>query len=330
MRVSASPRAQVQVLVEGARIGETGVSERGDDKARIGAVRRVLGLADDAPFPAPTVERAIPEVTEHPGGPARRHTQSLRLGSLVAERCFQAGIARQAEHIIDAVRLAPPHQRIIGEAAVAAQNDAHPSPLPADPGDDACHLLDRAIAAGDVGAPLPGQQQVPAAEHVERQVAELIIIAMEEAAFLPAVQRDVGVVEVEHDLARRTVMRLQEKLDQQFINPRPVAIDLVIFRSVAPRRVLQTIERALARQSLAVRPQHRMQLPGQHTLAQLVVIVEVLVAQHQAKDPLPDQRLDPVLEIAGIATIGEAFTEPTDQAQTAIHLSQQQRPRIRG
>ena len=134
---------------------------------------------------------------------------------------------------------------------------------------------------------------------------------MEEAAFLPAVQRDVGVVEIEHDLARRTVMRLQEKLDQQCINPRPVAIDLVILRSVAPRRVLKTIERALARQSLAVRPQHRMQLPGQHTegrvLAQLVVIVEVLVAQHQAKDPLPDQRLDPVLDVARIATIGEAF-----------------------
>ena len=268
------------------------LSEVTTKRGLAGAVQRVFGLADDASFPAPAVERAIPEVTEHPGGPARRYTQSLRLDSLVAERCFQPGIARQAEHIIDAVRLAPPHPRIIGEAAVATQNDAHPSPLPADLGDDACHLLDRAIAAGDVGAPLPGQQQVPAAEHVERQVAELIIIAMEEAAFLPAVQRDVGVVEVEHDLARRTVMRLQEKLDQQFINPRPVAIDLVILRSVAPRRVLQTIERALARQSLAVRPQHRMQLPGQHTegrvLAQLVVIVEVLVAQHQAKDPLPD------------------------------------------
>ena len=64
---------------------------------------------------------------------------------------------------------------------------------------------------------------------------------MEEAPLLPAVQRDVGVVEVEHDLARRTVMRLQEKLDQQFINPRPVAIDLVILRSVAPRRVLVAI-----------------------------------------------------------------------------------------
>ena len=104
-------------------------------------------------------------------------------------------------------------------------------PLPADLGDDACHLLDRAIAAGDVGAPLPGQQQVPAAEHVERQVAVLVVIAVEEAAFLPAVQRDVGVVEIEHDLARRTLMRLQEKLDQQRIDLRPVAIDLVILRS---------------------------------------------------------------------------------------------------
>ena len=48
------------------------------------------------------------------------------------------------------------------------------------------------------------------------------------------------------------------------------------------------------------------------------MIVEVLVAQHQAKDPLPDQRLDPVLDLARIATIGEAFAEPTDQAQAAI------------
>ena len=87
---------------------------------------------------------------------------------------------------------------------------------------------------------------------------------------------------------------------------------------MALRRVLQTIERALARQRLAVRPQHRIQLPGQHTegrvLAQLVVIVEVLVAQHQAKDPLPDQRLDPVLDVARIATVGEAFARTDGSA----------------
>ena len=69
---------------------------------------------------------------------------------------------------------------------------------------------------------------------------------MEEPAFLSAVQRNVGIVEFEHDLARRTLMRLQEKLDQQRVNLWPVTIDPVILRGVAFGRVLETIERALA------------------------------------------------------------------------------------
>ena len=157
---------------------------------------------------------------------------------------------------------------------------------------------------------------------------------MKEPAFLPAVQRDVGVVEVEHDLARRALMRLQEKLDQQRVDLRSVAIDPVILRGVPPGRVLKTVQRALARQGFAVRPQHRMQLARQHrkrrVLAQFVVIIEILVAQHQAKDPLPNQRLDPVLDVTRIATIGEATREPADQSKAAINLSQQQRPRVRG
>ena len=171
MRFSASPRAQVQVLVEGTGIGHAGVFERGDDKARIGTVRRVLGLADNAPFAAPAVTRAIAEVTEHPGGLARGQAQAPGLGTLFAERGLQAGIACQTEHIIDAMLLAPPHQRLVGEAAVTAQNDAHARPRLADLADDARHLFDRAIAAGNIRTPLPGQQQMPAAEHVERQVA---------------------------------------------------------------------------------------------------------------------------------------------------------------
>ena len=157
---------------------------------------------------------------------------------------------------------------------------------------------------------------------------------MKEPAFLPAVQRDVGVVEVEHDLARRALMRLQEKLDQQRVDLRSVAIDPVILRGVPPGRVLKTVQRALARQGLAVRPQHRMQLARQHrkrrVLAQFVVIIEILVAQHQAKDPLPNQRLDLVFDVTGIATIGEATREPADQSKAAINLSQQQRTRVRG
>ena len=47
---------------------------------------------------------------------------------------------------------------------------------------------------------------------------------MEEAALLLAVQRDVGVVEIKHDLARCAIMRFEEKIHQQRIDLRIVAI----------------------------------------------------------------------------------------------------------
>jgi hypothetical protein len=60
------------------------------------------------------------------------------------------------------------------------------------------------------------------------------------------------------------------------------------------------------------------------------VIVEVLVAQRQAEDALPHQRLQPVLDIARVAPVGEARGKPTRQPEAPIHLSQQKRPGIRG
>ncbi len=94
-------------------------------------------------------------------------------------------------------------------------------------------------------------------------------------------------------------MGLDEQIDQQRIDLRAVAIDLVILRATPLRRVLETIGRALAGQRLAVRWQHRFQFARQHrerqVLAQLIVIEKVLVAQRQAKNPLPHQRLHPML-----------------------------------
>ena len=122
-------------------------------------------------------------------------------------------------------------------------------------------------------------------------------------------------------------MRIEEQIDQQRIDPRPIAVDPVILRGVAPGCVLQAIERALAGQRLTVGPQHRVQLARQHrerrVLAQLVVIVEVLVAQRQAEDALPHQRRDLMLDIARVAPIDEAFGKATHQPKAAIDLSQQ-------
>ena len=72
-----------------------------------------------------------------------------------------------------------------------------------DPADDAGHLLNRTGGGIDVGAPQFRCQQVPPAEDVKRQIAVTVVIAVEEAAFLKAVQRIIDGIEVERNLLGR-------------------------------------------------------------------------------------------------------------------------------
>ena len=76
---------------------------------------------------------------------------------------------------------------------------------------------------------------MPAAEDVERQVAIAVVVAVEEPAFLLAVQRVVGGVEVEDDLLGRPRVRFQEQVDEQALDGRAVMSDLVIVASAASR-----------------------------------------------------------------------------------------------
>ena len=137
-----------------------------------------------------------------------------------------------AKHVVDAVGLAPSHQLVVAETAVGAQDDAYAWPFLADLRDNARDRLDCAVTARDVRA-AGGLRQVPTAEHVEREVASLII-AVEEAAFLLAV-RGCGVVEIQHDL--RGAHALRGKIHQQCIDLRIVAIDLVILLAACRRDV---------------------------------------------------------------------------------------------
>ena len=127
---------------------------------------------------------------------------------------------------------------------------------------------------------------MPAAEHVERQVAVAVIVAVEEPPLLLAVQRVVGGVEVEDDLLRRPLVRLQEQIDEQVGERRRVVTDLVIAVIGPQRGVLQPVERALAGERRAVRPL-RLELVGEQrehrVVAQLVVVVHVLVARARCR-----------------------------------------------
>ena len=81
--------------------------------------------------------------------------------------------------------------------------------------DDARHLRDRAGRRIQVGAPQLGDQQMAAAEDVERQIAVAIVIAVEEPTFLLAVQRIIGRIQIKNDLLGRALVRLQKEFDQE-------------------------------------------------------------------------------------------------------------------
>ena len=127
----------------------------------------------------------------------------------------QARVAGQAEDVIDPVRS---HQTISASRAKpeSARNRIRTlRPAGPDLGDDPRDLFNRPGAGIDVGAPQLGGQEMPAAEDVKRQIAVAVVVAVEEAAFLVAVQRIVGGVEIEDDLLGRPPCAVQEQTHEQ-------------------------------------------------------------------------------------------------------------------
>ena len=110
-------------------------------------------------------------------------------------------VARQAE---DDSRhgwsFAPAHQFLAAEAGVGAEHDLHLGPALAQLGHDASDFFRTARSRILVGRPQPRTQQLVTGEDIQRQIAVAVVVAVEEPLRLMAVERDVGGVQVEHDL----------------------------------------------------------------------------------------------------------------------------------
>ena len=282
---------------------------------------------------SPFVHSALPmtrrrRLQRRLAGPLALH---LGLSQMPLDLGRQPLVARQAEQKVHFMALAPRHQALAGETGIGAHHNADPRPARPDLADDPIQLRFGARRAVDVGAPQLGRQQVPPAGHVQRQIAVVVVVAVEEPPLLMAVQRIVRRVEVEHDLARRPSMRLDEQVHEQLLDRRLVVADLVVLRRLRTAQ-LKTIQRALARHRRTVRTlglmlaqQHRQQ----PIVPQMVVVDEVFVAQRQAEHPLADQRADLVLDQIGIAMVLEAPRKPIHQPDRPVGRSQQQPPGIR-
>ena len=85
-----------------------------------------------------------------------------------------------------------------------------------------------------------------AGEDIERQVAVAVVVAMKEPLRLMAVERDVGRIQIEHDLVRHGGVRLDKQIAEQRVDLLRHVIDLVVTLRTA--RQLQPVQRTFAGQ----------------------------------------------------------------------------------
>ena len=147
------------------------------------------------------------------------------------------------------------------------------------------------------------------------------VVAVEEAAFLLAVQRQIGGVDIQNDLLGWCGMSLQKQRHQKIIHAVSPIADLVIPVDHSAAE-FQPVQGALASQRLVqfLLARHRRQ---QWIVAQAVVIVEVFIAQSQTEDPLCQHLLQTMLGHRRIAPVVEALAEPPDHLHLGVGLSQQ-------
>ena len=213
--------------------------------------------------------------------------------------------------------------------------------MQADTPDNARHFLFGTGGTVLISRAQPRTQQLLAAEDIQREVAVMPVIAVEETPFLMSMQRIIRRIHIQNDLRRCRIMGLQKKINQQLIHRLRMRHNLLVAarRSGIPWCQLQAVQRALARQGTALvlitastpacRISHIAKQRQQRILAQGVVIIEVFITQRQTHHALLDQRLDMMFNLIRIPMILKTPGQTLQNMAALFNFPQQQSTTVR-
>ena len=219
----------VQFLVENPRPRPL-ATQGSHDEAGVEAARtrQPFRLRDHPPRPAPRRSGPVTEVAEPPRRSAGRDAAAARLAQLPADALRQAGVAGQAEQVVDPIVFAPRHEIVAAKAAVAANDDFGLRPALANALHNPRQLLRRARRRVDVRRPQPRTQNQVVPHDVERKVAVRVVVAVEVTPLLVAMHRVVGGVDVQKDLLRRRRTSVEGQVDLEIVHRSRDGRDLLV------------------------------------------------------------------------------------------------------
>ena len=160
---------------------------------------------------------------------------------------------------------------------------------------------------------------------------------MEKAALLPAVERVVGRIEIEHQHLRLARQAAPAEGQERRLHRRRMRVQLAVmirvlraqFQAVQSRRARQ--RRAAMIAATALRAEHirlARRRRQQRVAPQLRVIIEILVAQRQRVNALREQLPRAVIDELRIAPVQETARQSAGDAQALINLPEQERAAI--
>ncbi len=165
---------------------------------------------------------------------------------------------------------------------------------------------------------------MPPAEDVKRQIAITVLITVNEPPLWISVHRIIRRIKVEDDFVRCSLVRLQEKIDQQSLDGDRIVTDLVNSVSAracsAPAGSTSTCRRPARSPPGAPRACRPAPPSSDHGL---VVIVEVFVAERNREHALVDQRHHLILNQMRLPLAMEVRRKSLHHADRPIRRTQQ-------
>ena len=281
----------------------------------------VLGLDDNPLVFSPTLGsiEELAEVANRLAFPAETPFGRRDQGRGVAA---QDGIRRQPQQVLQVLGPAKGEDFGRGVVGIAPQQDAHFRPSLANLSDDPLEDRDDLLAGRPLSRPQDRGDELsaPALVDVDREITVLVVKGVEQGHLLMSVGRVFGVVDVEQDRDRRSPVRVEEHIDQDFGKAVEIGPGDGVF---------QARERRLAGQGLAVGKSFAGHLKG-GVGAQSVGIVGVLVAAGDLEDSLRKHLADGMAGIAGMAAVVDDLGDLTNQAQPVFDFAKEQNAGIGG
>src|ERR1019366_4748085 len=164
-------------------------TQRRHHKPWVLALLQMFGLGHYPSRTAPTLPRLIDELFEQPSCAPRLLILSLRLPPLLLDLRLQTFVFRQSQQVVHTFGFAPGHQLLAAKSRISPHHDAHLRPYGTNLFHDALQLSYASCRRIDVGWSQTRTQQEFSAEDVQRQIAIVPIVTMEEITFLFPVQR---------------------------------------------------------------------------------------------------------------------------------------------